>query len=266
VGEGTRAGAGGTDSGVAIEARGLYHIYRESEVETVALRGADLTLDRGEWVSLMGPSGSGKSTLMQVMAGLLEPSGGAVMVDGRDLTRLPPTERAAWRRSRIGVVLQRDNLHPLLDVADNVALPMRIDGRSAGEIEARVGQLLADLGLSARRGHVAGMLSGGEAQRAAIAVALAPRPEVLLADEPTGELDEKTAADMLDLLEMTREREGTTVLTVTHNSQVAERADRRAVMRDGLVLDETAAAPAPPQDGPRAPGARARGGGARDGG
>jgi ABC-type lipoprotein export system ATPase subunit len=249
-----------------MEAKGLYHIYRESEVETVALRGADLTLERGEWVSLMGPSGSGKSTLMQVMAGLLEPSGGAVMVDGRDLTRLPPPERAAWRRSRIGVVLQRDNLHPLLDVADNVALPMRIDGRSAGEIDARVGQLLVDLGLAARRSHAAGMLSGGEAQRVAIAVALAPRPEVLLADEPTGELDEKTAADVLDLLEMTREREGTTVLTVTHNNQVSERADRRAVMRDGLVLDETATAQTAPGDGVGVPGANTHESGPHDGG
>jgi ABC-type lipoprotein export system ATPase subunit len=235
-----RAGAPAPGPGleVAIEAKGLYHIYRESEAETVALRGADLALPRGTWTSLMGPSGSGKSTLMQVMAGLLEPSGGAVMVDGRDLTRLPPPERAGWRRSRIGVVLQRDNLHPLLNLADNVALPLRIDGRSPAEIRPRVEELLKELGLSERREHGAGTLSGGEAQRAAIAVALAPRPEVLLADEPTGELDERTAEDVLDLLESIRAREGTTVLTVTHNSQVARRAGRRMVMRDGLVLDD----------------------------
>jgi ABC-type lipoprotein export system ATPase subunit len=238
VGDRADAPAGITGSGAAIEAKGLYHIYRESEVETVALRGADLALARGAWTSLMGPSGSGKSTLMQVMAGLLEPSGGAVMVDGRDLTRLPPPDRARWRRSRIGVVLQRENLHPLLDVADNVALPLRIDGRGAAEVDRRVDQLLAQLGLSGRRRHAAGALSGGEAQRAAIAVALAPRPEVLMADEPTGELDEATAADVLDLLESTRELEGTTVLTVTHNRQVAERAERRVIMRDGLVLDD----------------------------
>jgi ABC-type lipoprotein export system ATPase subunit len=238
VGDRVAAPVGAAGSDVAIEAKGLYHIYRESEVETVALRGADLALARGRWTSLMGPSGSGKSTLMQVMAGLVEPSGGAVMVDGRDLTRLPPPERARWRRSRIGVVLQRDNLHPLLDVADNVALPLRIDGRSASEIRPRVDELLAQLGLAGRWRHAAGALSGGEAQRVAIAVALAPRPEVLLADEPTGELDEATAEAVLDLLEMAREREGTTVLTVTHNRRVAERADRRVIMRDGLVLDD----------------------------
>jgi ABC-type lipoprotein export system ATPase subunit len=223
----------------AIEARGLYHIYRESEVETVALRGASLALARGRWTSLMGPSGSGKSTLMQVMAGLLQPSGGAVMVDGRDLTRLPPPERARWRRSRIGVLLQRDNLHPLLNVADNVALPLRIDGRNAAaEIAPRVQELLSRLGVSAHARHAAGSLSGGEAQRAALAVALAPRPEVLLADEPTGELDEATAAEVLDLLSDACERDGTTILTVTHNAQVAERAHRRVAMRDGLVLDD----------------------------
>jgi ABC-type lipoprotein export system ATPase subunit len=233
--------SGGTDAAtdgldVAIEATGLYHIYRESEVETVALRGADLALPRGVWTSLMGPSGSGKSTLMGVMAGLLEPSGGAVMVDGRDLTRLAPPERAAWRRSRIGVVLQRDNLHPLLDLAENVALPLKIDGRGTAEIQARVEELLDSLGLAERRRHRAGALSGGEAQRAAIAVALAPRPEVLLADEPTGELDAETAAGVLELLDAARGREGTTVLTVTHDPDVAARADRRVVMRDGVVI------------------------------
>src|ERR1700704_3736491 len=121
---------------LVIEAKGLYHIYRETSLETIALRGADLALVRGTWTSVMGPSGSGKSTLLHVMAGLVEPSGGSVMIDGQDLTRLPAPERARRRRSRIGVVLQRDNLHPLLDVADNVALPLRIDGRSGSEAEA----------------------------------------------------------------------------------------------------------------------------------
>jgi ABC-type lipoprotein export system ATPase subunit len=222
----------------AIEARGLYHIYRESEVETVALRGADVTLARGTWTSVMGPSGSGKSTLLQVMAGLLEPSGGAVMIDGQDLTRLPPPERARRRRSLIGVVLQRDNLHPLLNVAENVALVLRIDGRSGREVRTRVDELLDEVGLADRRQHRAGELSGGENQRAAIAVALAPAPRVLLADEPTGELDEVTAAGVLDLLAAVRAQEGMTILTVTHNPQVNERADVYLVMRDGLAIED----------------------------
>src|SRR3979490_909654 len=127
---------------LVIEAKGLYHIYREASLETIALRGADLALARGTWTSVMGPSGSGKSTLLHVMAGLVEPSGGAGVIDGPDLTRLPSAERARRRRSRIGVVLQRDNLHPLLNVADNVALPLRIDGRGAAEIGPRAAELL----------------------------------------------------------------------------------------------------------------------------
>ncbi len=220
-----------------IEATGLYHIYRESEVETVALRGADLTLERGSWTSLMGPSGSGKSTLIHVLAGLLEPNGGAVMIGGQDLTRLPPPERARRRRRDIGLLLQRDNLHPLLDVAGNVALPLRLDGRSRSEVRTRVEELLGAVGLADQRHQRSGQLSGGEAQRVAIAAAVAPGPTLLLADEPTGELDEQTAAEVLDLLDSLRAREGMTILSVTHNPEVAARADRRLQMKDGLVTD-----------------------------
>jgi ABC-type lipoprotein export system ATPase subunit len=220
----------------AVEARGLYQIYRETEVETVALRGAELVLDPASWTSLMGPSGSGKSTLIHVIAGLLEPSGGSVMIDGEDITRLAAPERAQRRRRSIGVVLQRDNLHPLLDVADNVALPLRLDGRSSDDVQVRVEELLRQVGLLDRRRHRVGQLSGGEAQRAAIALAVAPRPRVLLTDEPTGELDEATAEGVLDLLDELRS-EGTAVLTVTHNPRVAERADRSVTMRDGEVVD-----------------------------
>jgi putative ABC transport system ATP-binding protein len=220
-----------------LQALGLYHIYREAEVETVALRGAELALAAGSWTSVIGPSGSGKSTLLHVLAGLLEPSGGSVRLDGEDLTRLSPPERARRRRRDIGVVLQRDNLHPLLDVEGNVALPLRLDGRSAREVRARVEGLLERVGLQDRRRHRPAQLSGGEAQRAAVAVALAPRPRVLLADEPTGELDDASAAEVIELLETHRGQEGAAVLTVTHNPRVAERADRRLVMRDGLVVD-----------------------------
>ena len=222
--------------GPAVEAEGLYQIYRELEVETVALRGAELVLEPASWTSLMGPSGSGKSTLIQVLAGLLEPSGGSVMIDGEDITRLSPPERARRRRRTIGLVMQRDNLHPLLDVADNVALPLRLDGRPASEVRLRVDELLQQVGLTGRRRHRVGQLSGGEAQRVAIAIAVAPRPRLLLTDEPTGELDEKTALGVLDLLDELRS-EGTAILTVTHNPQVAERADRRLTMRDGEVVD-----------------------------
>jgi putative ABC transport system ATP-binding protein len=220
-----------------MEARGLYHIYRGREVETVALRGAGLVLERGSWTSIMGPSGSGKSTLVYILAGLIEPSAGSVVVDGVDLTRLSSPARARWRRQRVGIVMQRDNLHPLLNVADNITLPLRLAGRSRPEIQARVGQLLEQIGLEGRRRHRFGELSGGEAQRVALAVALAPRPQVLLADEPTGELDEVTAAGVLDLLTAMRAEENAAIVTVTHNPRVAERADRHLTMRDGMLSD-----------------------------
>ena len=220
-----------------VEARGLYHIYSERDVETVALRGAELALEAGTWTSVMGRSGSGKSTLVHILAGLLEPTAGSVLIDGADLTRLPPDERARRRRLQIGVVLQRDNLHPLLDVRSNVALSLRLDSRPASEIRARASQLLDEVGLADRARQSARQLSGGEAQRVAIAAAVAAQPAVLLADELTGELDEGTTADVLDLVSKVRDQEGTAVLTVTHNPLVAARADRRLVMNDGMVVD-----------------------------
>jgi len=220
-----------------LEAQGLYHIYRERDVETVALRGAGLRLDAGSWTSVIGPSGSGKSTLVHIAGGLLEPSGGSVFVEGAELTRLPPEERALRRRRRIGVVLQRDNLHPLLDVASNVALPLRLDARPAAEVRARVSELLDRVGLADRARQSVRRLSGGEAQRVAIAAAVAARPAVLLADELTGELDATTTLDVLELLGNLMISEGMALLTVTHNPLVAARADRRLVMQDGVLVD-----------------------------
>jgi ABC-type lipoprotein export system ATPase subunit len=226
----------GETSGV-LEATGLYHIYREREVETVALRGAEIRLHAGIWTSVMGPSGSGKSTLVHVLGGLLEPSGGSVSVDGENLTQMSAADRAVWRRRRIGIVLQRDNLHPLLTAADNVSLPLRLDGKPRAETQSRAHELLARMGLVDRGNDLPRRLSGGESQRVAIATALSARPAVLLADELTGELDEASTASVLDLLEQLRGQEGMALLTVTHNPAVAARADRRLVMRDGLVVD-----------------------------
>src|SRR2546429_420529 len=133
-----------------VEAAGLYHIYRERNVETIALRGTGVALQPASWTSIMGPSGSGKSTLVHVLAGLVEPSGGSVLIGGQDITRLPPDERALRRRRQVGVVLQRDNLHPLLDVGTNIALSLRLDGRSATETNAPVSALLSRIGLGDR--------------------------------------------------------------------------------------------------------------------
>jgi ABC-type lipoprotein export system ATPase subunit len=221
-----------------IEASGLYHIYRERGIETVALRGADLTLTAGSWTALTGPSGSGKTTLLQILAGLLTPTAGAVRLDGEDITKLTADERAVRRRRCVGVVLQRDNLHPLLDAAGNVALPSRLDGRSRRVAQRRAGTLMEQVGLADHGRLRGGQLSGGEAQRVAVAVALAAGPRLVLADEPTGELDDATAETVLDLLGDYRNDHDAAILTVTHNVAVAERADRRYVMRDGLVVDD----------------------------
>jgi len=202
------------------------------------LEDVSFALGAGESLCVVGPSGSGKSTLLHILSGLLRPTAGSVVVDGADLTRMSEGERARSRRRRVGVVLQRDNLHPHLNVAGNVALPLRLDGQRRRAIRDRVGHLLVEVGLADRRRQRAVRLSGGEAQRVAIAVALAHRPKVVLADEPTGELDEKTTESVLDLLESVRSEEGTAILTVTHNPRVARRADRRLVMRDGMIHGE----------------------------
>ena len=222
-----------------LEARGLYHIYQVGNVKTVALRGADLTLAHASWTAVMGPSGSGKSTLLHILAGLLEPSAGSVSVDGEDITRLPSAAQTAWRRRSVGLVLQRDNLHPSLNVVDNIALPLRLQGEDSGAISERASALLEHVGLAERRDHRVGQLSGGEAQRVAVAVAIATSPRVLLADEPTGELDSTTASNVLDLLDTLMRREGLTILTVTHNRQVTERARGLLTMRDGVLIDAT---------------------------
>lgn len=218
-------------------AHDLFHIYREGDVRTVALRGAEVSLEHAAWTSIMGPSGSGKSTLLHILAGQIEPSAGSVTVDGEDVTRLSPAQRVEWCRCSVGLVLQRDNLHPHLDVVDNIALPLRLQGLLPAEIALRVDELIRQVGLDARRHHFVGQLSGGETQRAAVAIALAPRPKILLADEPTGELDEVTAAGILDLLAALMARDGTAILTVTHNDKVTERASRKLLMRDGVVID-----------------------------
>ncbi len=207
----------------------LFKVYREGDTETVALRGASLTLDRGEFVTLVGPSGSGKSTLLSIMAGLTLPTAGRVMIDGRDLSRLDEVERAAVRAESIGLVFQRGNLIPFLTTQENVELALEAaPGRPRSSGRAR--ELLEMLGLDNRRGHRPRQLSGGEAQRAGIAVALANAPQLILGDEITGELDSETSAQVMDVLLRLRSENGMTLLVVTHNPALAAAADRRLVI------------------------------------
>jgi putative ABC transport system ATP-binding protein len=215
-----------------VRARDLFKIYREGEVETVALRSASLELPRGQISSLVGPSGSGKSTLLSILAGLTLPSAGQVLFDAEDITRLDEAGRARLRARRIGIVQQSGNLIPFLSALENVQLALRLAG---GGRPAR--DLLGELGLSARLHHLPQQLSGGETQRVSIAVALANRPDLLLADELTGELDSATADQVTELILKAWRQHGLTVLLVTHNPSLAERAQRRLRLVDGTVTE-----------------------------
>jgi len=217
--------------------------YREAEaaglggsgetVEAAVLSGANLELARGETTSLVGVSGSGKSTLVALIAGLLLPDSGAIAFDGTDITELDDARRARLRTSRIGVVLQTGNLIPFLTATENVELALELGGRRRSRGRAR--QLLTDLGLGGRLDHLPRRLSGGEAQRVAVAVALANEPDLLLADEVTGELDSATAAEVVAVILGAWRQRGLTVLFVTHSRELADQAQRRLRLSDGKV-------------------------------
>ncbi len=227
----------------ALELDDLFKIYREREIETVALRGASLTVTPGEFVAIVGPSGSGKSTLLGIIAGLTAPSAGRVFIEGRNIAALSEEERADLRRQRIGIVLQSNNLIPFLSARENVALAMEGSGDAARQ---RATALLERVGLRDRLDHRPARLSGGEQQRAAIAVALANDPAILLADELTGELDSVTAAQIMALLAELNAERATAIILVTHNLALAAQATRAVRMLDGLLtpFDPTAAAEA----------------------
>jgi putative ABC transport system ATP-binding protein len=216
-----------------VELKDVFKIYKEGTTETVALRGASMELPRGRMTSLVGPSGSGKSTLLSLVAGLSLPSAGQVVIDGTDISRLGESERARIRARRVGVVFQSGNLIPFLSALENVELAMSIAEKGAGRARAR--EVLGELGLANRLHHRPTQLSGGEVQRVAVAVALANDPDLLLADELTGELDSATAEQVMGLLADAWRRRELTVLLVTHNRELAERADHRLRLVDGLV-------------------------------
>jgi putative ABC transport system ATP-binding protein len=216
-----------------VAARDVFKIYKEGLIETVALRGASLELARGRLTSLVGPSGSGKSTLISLLAGLALPSAGQIVIAGQDITRLDEGQRGRLRSERIGLVFQSGNLIPFLTALENVELAMRLRDRPPAPGRAR--ELLSEVGLGRRLQHRPSQLSGGEVQRVAVAVALANEPELLLADELTGELDSATAAQVMEVLAEAWRQRRLTVLLVTHNPELAERADQRLRLVDGLV-------------------------------
>lgn len=217
----------------ALEARSLYRFFRAGEEETLALRGVSMTVGAGEFVAVAGPSGSGKSTLLACLAGLDEPDGGTVLVAGHRLSHQPERTRSRMRAGRIGVLLQSGNLLEHLSVAGNVALSQALAG---GRPTSTPAQLLAAVALSQRSGAYPSQLSGGETARAAVAVALANDPVVVIADEPTGELDSRTEEIILDLLR-SRARRGLAVVVASHSPGVTRAADRVIRLADGRLVD-----------------------------
>jgi putative ABC transport system ATP-binding protein len=217
-----------------VEARGLKKSIRNGEHTVDILRGIDLFVPRGQFVAIMGSSGSGKSTLLGLLAGLDSPSAGEVLVDGVDISRMQEDALAQVRGRKIGFVFQSYQLIPTLTALENVLLPFELN--ASGDGRARSLALLESVGLSDRLHHYPVQLSGGEQQRVALARAFVLEPPIVLADEPTGNLDSTNGQHVLELL-TTRQREaGTTLVMVTHDPAIAERADRRVMMRDGLVV------------------------------
>ena len=218
----------------ALEARELYRFYHIGDDETLALRGVSMTVAPGEIVSVVGPSGSGKSTLLNCLAGLDEPDGGSVFVNGARLSRRGDAARTHIRARSIGILLQSGNLFDHLTVAGNIRLKMHLAGQRAG---GRITEVLDLVGIGKRGKAYPHQLSGGEASRAGLAVALAPKPSILLADEPTGEVDAATEERILAIFDDHRANGGASLI-VSHSDAIAARADRVVHLRDGRVTDE----------------------------
>ncbi len=218
-----------------LEAFDLYRFFHVEEEETLALKGVSVYLESGEILAVQGPSGSGKSTLLACLAGLDEPDGGHVALMGKRITRKPETERASLRARMIGIMLQSGNLFDHLSVEDNIRLQLHLAEK--GDAQARVNELLELVDLAHVRHARPSQLSGGEAARAGLAVAVSSRPKVLLADEPTGEVDFETEKRILHLLDAYR-KEGAAVMMVTHSAAAAACADRAVQLLDGRVVDD----------------------------
>lgn len=227
-----------TSPSLAISARNLTLTLGSQAAPVTILRGIDLDIARGEVVALLGPSGSGKSSLMAVLSGLERASGGSVTVAGADFAALSEDGLAAARRGRIGIVLQAFHLLPTMTAAENVATPMELAGMA--DAAPRAQAELAAVGLGHRTGHYPTQLSGGEQQRVAIARATAPRPDLIFADEPTGNLDAATGEEIINLLFARRAETGATLLIITHDASLAARCERVLTMADGVIVSDTA--------------------------
>ena len=216
-----------------LQTKDLRKIYGAGETEVRALDGVDLTVEKGEFVAVVGTSGSGKSTLLHMLGGLDRPTSGSVTVDGREIFSLKDEALTIFRRRKIGFVFQNYNLVPVLNVYENIVLPIQLDGKEPDQ--GYLDQIIATLGLEKKLQSLPNNLSGGQQQRGAIARALAAKPAILLADEPTGNLDSKTSQDVMGLLKVTSQRFAQTIVMITHNEEIAQMADRIVRIEDGRI-------------------------------
>ena len=217
-----------------LETKDLKKYYGSGDTQVKALDGVDLTVENGEFVAIVGTSGSGKSTLLHMLGGLDRPTGGSVLVEDRDIFALKDEELTIFRRRKIGFVFQSYNLVPVLSVYDNIILPIQLDGGRVDE--AYVNQVIEALGLEQKLDRLPNQLSGGQQQRVAIARALATKPAILLADEPTGNLDSRTSQDVLSLMKTTGQKFAQTMVMITHNEEIAQLADRIVRIEDGRIV------------------------------
>ncbi len=217
-----------------LKTQGLKKYYGKEPNTVKALDGVDLEIQEGEFVAVVGTSGSGKSTLLHMLGGLDTPTDGKVMVGGKDISKMTDEQLTIFRRRNVGFVFQNYNLVPILNVYENIVLPIELDGNTVDESFVR--NIIETLGLSERQNNLPNNLSGGQQQRVAIARALATKPSILLADEPTGNLDSKTSQDVLGILKMTSARFHQTMMMITHNEQIAQLADRVIRIEDGRIV------------------------------
>lgn len=222
---------------IILQTHNLTKIYGEGETEVIALNNANLSVEKGEFAAIVGTSGSGKSTLLHMVGGLDNPTSGTVIVDGQKTDTLDKDELTVFRRRNIGFVFQQYNLIPMLTVWENIVLPLKLDGRTPEK--KYLNEIVTTLGLEKKLNRMPNELSGGQQQRVAIARALAAKPAILLADEPTGNLDSKTSQDVIGLLKVTGSRFHQTILIITHNEEIAQTADRIIRIEDGKIVSDS---------------------------
>lgn len=217
-----------------VQTQGLKKYYGTGDTEVRALDNVNLNVSRGEFVAIVGTSGSGKSTLLHMLGGLDRPTQGSVLIEGKDISTLSDEALTIFRRRKIGFVFQAYNLVPVLNVWENIVLPIQLDGKRVDE--AYIENIIEGLGLSQRQYNLPSQLSGGQQQRVAIARALATKPAIILADEPTGNLDSKTSQDAMSLMKMTCQQYAQTMIMITHNEEIAQLADRIIRLEDGKIV------------------------------